>query len=61
MEVNMKKTYQAPEVSVMDFQMDKPVLLDVSASGSLEGTENGGDGSGMDADAKDRGSWGDIW
>lgn len=57
----MKKTYQAPEVCVMDFQMDKPVLLDVSASGSLEGTENGGDGSGMDADAKDRGSWGDIW
>lgn len=58
----MKKTYQTPEINTMDFQMDEPVLLNVSASGSLDGTGQGGDGTGMDADAKgDRGSWGDIW
>ena len=64
-----KKIYVSPktEISLVEVQCD---ILDVSSSGSLPGTESGGESQGgMDADANEREDfedaegaiWGSLW
>ena len=56
-----KKTYIAPEMQVMEIDMES-VLMSMS-SPKLDGTTDGGDSEGgMEADANGRrGSWGNLW
>lgn len=55
-----KNVYMTPAVEV--HEIDVECLLDMSASGSLPGTESGGSGSGMDADANARNEWDEgLW
>ena len=59
----MKKTYIAPEINVMEMEMET-ALMGLSSQESLPGTSWGGEseGGGMDADANDRrGGWGNLW
>lgn len=58
---DMKKNcYVAPQVEV--HEIDVECMLDMSAAGSLEGTEIGGNGSGMDADTNVRNEWDEgLW
>ena len=58
----MKHTYIAPEVTVIEIETESLMLSVSGANGGLDGTEDGGLGSGMDADANGRrGSWGNLW
>lgn len=56
-----KKTYIAPEMQVMEMEMES-VLMSMS-SPTLDGTTDGGDSEGgMEADAPGRrGTWGNLW
>jgi len=59
----MKQTYVAPTTEILELEME-PLMLDMSASGSLPGTDTGepGSGTGKDADAQGRrGTWGNLW
>jgi hypothetical protein len=60
--MEMKKTYIAPEIEVIELEMET-ALMGLSSQGSLPGTSDGGDSEGgMDADANDRrGGWGNLW
>ena len=59
-----KSLYIVPEIFVTELESDA-LMLSMSASsseGGLDGTTQGGDTTGKDADARDRrGSWGDLW
>ncbi|MBP3566952.1 MAG: hypothetical protein J6J76_05305 [Paraprevotella sp.] len=57
----MKINYTAPKV--MAREMEIVCMLEVSASGSLDGTTTGGSSSGgMDADANIRNEWDEgLW
>ena len=57
----MKKTYIAPEMQVIEMEMES-VLMSMSAP-SLPGTSWGGESDGeIEAQANDRrGSWGNLW
>jgi hypothetical protein len=59
--MNMKKTYIAPEMQVIEMEMES-VLMSMSSS-DLPGTSDGGESSGgMYGDANDRrGTWGNLW
>ena len=57
----MKQTYIAPEMEVVEIDTET-MMLSLSAEDSLEGTTDGGSGSGMEADVnKRRGKWGNLW
>lgn len=64
----MKKTYMAPEMSVMELGTEVMMMSVSGEQGGLDGTswggqagENIGDGP-VDADANGRrGSWGNLW
>lgn len=61
MESKMKQAYMAPEMEVIEMNMET-LLMALSAAGSLDGTQIGGPASGKDADANGRrGSWGNLW
>jgi hypothetical protein len=56
-----KKNYIVPAITVNEFDAEA-YLLSVSSTESLEGTEVGGDATGMDADTKERNSWDEgLW
>ena len=57
----MKKTYIAPEVQVMEVEIESALMS--MSSPTLGGTTDGGDSEGgMEADAPGRrGSWGNLW
>ena len=57
----MKKMYMTPAVEV--HKIDVECMLDMSATGSLPGTEIGGESGGnMDADANIRNEWDEgLW
>lgn len=57
----MKETYMTPEMAVLEYNTEMPILS-VSAESTLPGSGNGGDATGKDADTRGhRGSWGDLW
>jgi len=57
----MKQTYVAPTTEILELEME-PLMLEMSAEGSLDGTGSGGPGSGLDGDAQGRrGTWGNLW
>lgn len=59
----MKQTYVAPTTEILELEME-PLMLEMSAEGSLPGTGTGepGSGTGKDADAQGRrGTWGNLW
>ena len=60
----MKKTYIAPEMSVMELETEA-LMLTMSAPAPEDGGPSWGGGSqgGMEADAnkKRRGTWGNLW
>ena len=59
----MKKTYIAPEMSVMELETEA-LMLTMSAPGEDSGPSwGGGSTGGMDAEAnkKRRGTWGNLW
>lgn len=59
--MNMKKTYIAPEMQVIEMEMET-VLMSMSSS-DLPGTSDDGKSpGGMYGDANDRrGTWGNLW
>ena len=58
----MKHTYIAPEITVIEIETESLMLSVSGANGGLDGTENGGLGSDMEADAnRRRGTWGNLW
>ena len=61
MKKNKKNIYVSPKMEMMDMDM-KCDILDVSSSGTLPGTGQGGTSEGdMDADANERVEWGNLW
>lgn len=57
----MKRQYVKPETEVIVFMCESQIMA-LSAGETLDGTEEGGSGSGMDADAnRHRGEWGNLW
>lgn len=57
----MKNTYTKPEMAIIEYNTETP-MLSVSTGGTLSEVENGGDGTGLDADTRGhRGSWGNLW
>ena len=58
----MKHIYVAPEITVIEIETESLMLSVSGANGGLDGTEDGGSGSNMEADANGRrGSWGNLW
>ena len=57
----MKKTYIAPETTIVEYSHDI-CMLSMSAQESLNEVTFGGDAFGKDADAQGRrGKWGNLW
>ena len=62
MKYDMKKTYIAPEITVIEMEIESPILSISGESGGLDGTSWGGEASNGEADANGRrGSWGNLW
>lgn len=68
MKYDMKKTYIAPEITVIEMEIESPILSISGESGGLDDTSWGGSagsstGNGkIEADAnRRRGSWGNLW